>query len=171
MDASHETAYKKLHSTLEDMILFYRQLLEVVRKEKDLLIKADIDLLSENNSAKEAVLSKIKAIDSIRERYAKELCQVLGAETESPRLLEIARLIKTEWGDQLRNMHATLTLLTQRVTSLNQENADYAASALNSLNGAMGEIKDTLAGKTTYERKGKMNYGPDKAGNFVSKEA
>jgi hypothetical protein len=32
-------------------------------------------------------------------------------------------------------------------------------------------VKETVSGKKTYERQGKMTTGPDKSGNFVSKEA
>jgi hypothetical protein len=38
------------------------------------------------------------------------------------------------------------------------------------VNGAMGNIKETLAPKKTYERKGQLSSGAvEQAGNFVSK--
>ena len=50
---------QKLIQTLEEQIKVYRHLLEVVRKEKDILISANLDDLNENNRAKEAMLLKI----------------------------------------------------------------------------------------------------------------
>lgn len=169
-DQRTEAAYRKLATNLDDMTKAYRALLDLVRKEKDFLLQSEIDKLRENNVAKESTLGKLKALDGARERYAKDLANLVGSDVENPRLLDIAQKINGAQGDQLRNIHATLELLVRRATEINQENERYAQTALKSLDGAMGNIKETLVGKTTYERKGKMNSGPDKAGNFVSKE-
>lgn len=171
MDASQEKSYTRLLQSLEDLTKLYRSLLDLVRKEKDLLIEADIKKLEESNLSKESMLYKIRTIDGARERYAKELAAALGGDTTQPRLLELARLAQGAEGDRLRAMHATLDLLVKRTSDLNRENEIYAQSALTTLNGAMNEIRDTLAGKKTYARQGKMASGPDQAGNFVSKEA
>lgn len=171
MDASQEKAYQKLSTNLEDLIKNYRSLLDLVRKEKDLLISAEIEKLIESNKNKEALLYRLKGLDSGRERYAQEFAHLLGADVKSPRLLEIAQKVGGPTGDKLRNIHSTLDILIKRVSELNKENETYAQSALQNLNGAVGNIKETLSGKKTYEKKGKMAYGPEKSGNFVSKEA
>jgi len=57
------------------------------------------------------------------------------------------------------------------VTEQNRENAIYVDSALQKLSGALNDVKETVSGKKNYERQGKMSTGPDKSGNFVSKEA
>lgn len=171
MDASQEKSYNKLLNSLEDLTKLYRALLDNVRKEKDLLIAADIAKLQENVQAKESTLYKIRTIDGARERYAKELAGLIGGDVTQPRLLELARLIAGPQGDRLRSIHATLDLLVKRTAELNRENEIFAQSALTTLNGAMDDIKNTLAGKKTYGRQGTMTTGPDQAANFVSKEA
>lgn len=171
MDASHEKSYSKLVHSLEDLTKLYRSLLELVRKEKDLLVSAQIDKLQESNQAKESMLYKIRTIDGARERYAKELADLIGGDSAQPRLLDLARIIQGVEADRLRAIHATLDMLVRRTAELNRENEIYAQSALTTLNGAMDDIKNTLAGKKTYARKGNMTTGPDQAGNFVSKEA
>lgn len=165
-----ESAYKKLVANLDDMTKAYRSFLDVVRKEKDFLLQSEIEKLRENNSVKESTLTKLKALDGARERYAKDLAHLVGSETESPRLLDIAQKMNGPHGDQLRTVHATLELLVRRATEINRENEHYAQTALKTLDGAMGNIKETLIGKTTYQRQGTMATGPEKAGNFVSKE-
>lgn len=171
MDASQEKAYQKLSTNLDDLIKNYRSLLDLVRKEKELLIAADIEKLIESNKNKEALLYRLKGLDAGRERYAHELAYLVNGDVQNPRLLELAQKIGGTAGDKLRNIHSTLDILIKRVTELNKENEEYAQSALQNLNGAVGNIKDTLSGKKTYEKKGKMAYGPEKSGNFVSKEA
>ncbi len=172
MDASQDKAYQKLVLNLEELTKLYRQLLEIVRKEKELLIAADIDNLDLNNKEKEALLYKIRSQDAARERYAKEFARLIGGDTASPRLLDLAKILHgTAEEKRLRTIHSMLEMIVTRVAALNKENEEFAQSALSALNGAMGNVKDTLAGKKTYARKGKMEYGPDRAGNFVKKEA
>jgi flagellar biosynthesis/type III secretory pathway chaperone len=163
-------AYQRLIHNLEELTKHYRQILELVRKEKELLIAADVEKLAENNQAKEDLLYKIKTCDSFREKYAKEYAFTIGADSTQPRLLELAQTVGGAEGDRLRTIHAMLQLLVSRVQTLNKENEEFAQSALSKLGGALDEIKGTLSGKKTYGQKGQIAHGPDKAGNFVSKE-
>ena len=64
-----------------------------------------------------------------------------------------------------------LDILIKRITDINKENEEYASSALATVNGALGNIKDSLSGKKTYGGKGQVKQGPQVSGNFVSKEA
>lgn len=176
MDATQERSYLKLVSNLEEMVKLYRTLLDIVRKEKEFLVQADVEKLNENNQAKENLLYKVRGLDTTRERYAKEFAQQIGADVNAPRLLEIAKKCSlsgnNEQGEKLRNIHSTLEILIKRLSELNKENEEYAKSALQVVNGAMTNIKDTLGGKKTYARQGKMSAAtPDGAGNFVRKEA
>jgi hypothetical protein len=173
METATEQTYKKLLSSLEDLTKSYRTLLDLVRKEKELLIGANREKLEENNQLKEAAIFKLRAQDSLRSRYATELATQVKADVEQPRLLDIAKHIAGAEGDRLRSMHAALDLLIKRITEINKENEIYAQSALKSLGGALNDIKETLSGgKKTYARKGQsVKLGPDTAGHFVSKEA
>lgn len=171
MEATQEKSYTKLVNNLEDLVKNYRSLLDLIRKEKDLLIAADIEKLNESNQTKETMLYKIRSLDTARERYAKEVALAVGADVEQPRLLEIARRCPSHEGDKLRAIHSTLEMLLGRISSLNKENETYAQSAIRTLHGALNEVKDTLSGKKTYGQKGTMATGPERAGNFVSKEA
>ncbi len=172
MDATVERAFHKLEANLEELTKIYRSLLDIVRKEKELLLKADREALDESNKLKEELLFKLRAQDSLRSRYAMELATMVGADIENPRLLELAqKLAGTPAADRLRTQHAALDILIKRITEINKDNEEYAKSALNTLNGALDEIKDTVSGKKTYGGKGQYKQGPQVSGNFVSKEA
>lgn len=162
-----DSAYKKLISNLDEYTKSYRALLDIVRKEKEILISSDLEKLKENNTAKEASLYKMKALDGARERYAKELADSLGTDSVNPRLLDLAQKITGPRGEQLRNVHSALDMLVRRANELNKENEEYAKSALSGLNGALENVKDTLSPKQTYGQRGTMAYGPEKTGNFV----
>jgi hypothetical protein len=166
-----EKSFNKLIIHLDELTKGYRQLLDCVRKEKDLLILTDIEKLNENNLLKEQLLFKIKSMDALRVNYATELSMALGLDTQKMRLLEIAQKIGGPSADKLRTFHSTLELLIKRLTELNQSNAQFAESALKTVNSAMNSFKDTLMGQKTYQNKGKYKQGNDKSGHLVSKEA
>lgn len=172
MDSTVERAFVKLEANLEELTKIYRALLDVVRKEKEILIRADREALDESNKIKEELLFKLRAQDSLRSRYAMDLATLVGADIENPRLLELAqKLAGTPAADRLRTQHAALDMLIKRITELNKENEEYTKSALTTLNGALDDIKETLSGKKTYGGKGQYKTGHQVAGNFVSKEA
>lgn len=172
MDATIERAYQKLEANLEELTKIYRTLLETVRKEKEILVRADREALEENNAIKEELLFKLRAQDSLRSRYAMDLATVVGGDVENPRLLELAqKLGSSPAADRLRTQHSALDMLIKRITDINRENEEYTKAALKTLNGALENIKDTLSGNKTYERKGQYKQGPQVSGNFVSKEA
>jgi flagellar biosynthesis/type III secretory pathway chaperone len=171
MEANVTPVFKKLTDTLEEMTKIYRQLLDVVRKEKEALLQVNLSEIEKCRSLKEELIGKARIAEMIREKHAFELGSVVGLESTRPRLLELAVQMPYEQGEKLRQMHAALDMVIKRIQELNKENEQYAQLALRTLNGAMGNIKETLAGKNTYERKGHYKVGPEVSGNFVSKEA
>lgn len=171
MDANIEPVFKKLTENLEEMTKLYRQLLDVVRKEKDHLIKVEFVEIDHCRKLKEELINKCRIADMVREKHAYELGALVGLTSARPRLMELASKFPMKEGDILRQHHSTLEMVIRRLQDLNRENDAYAQSALKTLGGALGNIKETLAGKNTYERKGQYKTGPEVSGNFVSKEA
>ncbi len=164
-------SFEKLIGNLEEITKQYRLLLDCVRKEKEYLIQSNNEKLNESNALKEQILSKIKTVENARLDSASDLAQILGADHEAPRLLELAQKIGGAEADRLRSIHSTLELLIKRLVDINRDNAVYAESALNIVNSAMDNIKESLMGQKTYQKKGKYEQGYDKSGHLVSKEA
>jgi flagellar biosynthesis/type III secretory pathway chaperone len=161
----------QLIQTLEEQVKVYRHLLEIVRKEKDILISANLDDLNENNRTKEAMLIKIRALEAERIKEAAQICQELQLTDGEPRLLDIAREIGGESADRLRSIHSVLELLLKRVQEYNQQNETLVQSALANITGAMNAIRGTLQDKGTYQRKGEVAQSGSVAGQLVSREA
>ena len=168
--STRSSAMESLVSVLEDQIKVYRHLLEVVRKEKDILISANLDELNENNKSKEAMLLKIRALESQRLKAAVDVCVSLNLSTEQPRLLEIAKHLVEAEADKLRNLHSVLELLLRRVQEYNRQNEILVQSALTNITGAMNAIKGTLEDKPTYKKKGEVESHTS-SGQLVSREA
>lgn len=165
-----EQSYSSLVKILEDEIKAYRGLLDLVRREKELLIEAKIPDLEEINFAKLKSIDAIQEVDKQREKAARELAQEIGANAERPRLLEMAVLIPEPNSSRLRNLHATLDLLMRRLKELNKSNQILANAALKVVNGCLNEIKTTISPmKPIYNPKGSKTV-PEGVGHFISRE-
>ena len=161
--------YKDLEEVLEDEIKVYRTLLDLVRREREVLVSAKIDDLNENNKSKELAVIKLKTLERMREKGARDLANAVGANAENPRLLEIAFKIGEPFSTKLRTMHSTLELLIKRIKEINDTNEELIRSSLKAVNGALGAIKDTLQPKQTYGTSGDLKRS-DSLGHFVSKD-
>ncbi len=162
---------EKLISNLEELTKNYRQLLDLVRKEKQILIDANVDLINASNLQKEILIDKIQELDAHRSTYAVEVAEKLNIPKADARLLNIANHLGGSHGDKLRSQHAALEMLLKRTSELNKENATYADAAVQTVGKALDGIRETLMGQKTYQNKGKYQTGADKSGHLVSKEA
>lgn len=163
---------KKLIDCLDEMVKLYRHLLEVVRTEKELLITANVDGLEKSNESKEIMLSKIRALESLRGKCSRELATELGMKDEAPRLLVLARNVSLEEGDRLRSLHSVLDLLVKRVREYNEQNQVLAEAGLKHVTGALGAIRDSLReDKPVYKRQGEVSLSPLQSGQLVRREA
>lgn len=170
LNLNTQELFNALADNLDQQVKVYRALLEVVRKEREVLVAAQIEQLNENNKAKEAILVKVRSLDSARIKYAHDLALAVGAEATQPRLLEIASKINLTDGDRLRVLHSTLELLVKRLSEINKGNESLVQAALQNVSGAIESIKGTLQAKPTYGKKGALVTSPQNGEHLVSKD-
>ncbi|MCB0422739.1 MAG: flagellar protein FlgN [Bdellovibrionales bacterium] len=169
-DNQNEERYIKLVSSIKELIKYYRALLQVVRKEKEILVSADLDLLNENNRTKEELLLKIRSKEAQRQSDAHDLALLEGLSPEGIRLQDFAIHFSGDKGEKLRNLHSVLKLLLERVKKINAENEILVSSALTNINGAMRAIKDSLVENKTYQKKGEVTDSKAQSGQLVSRQ-
>lgn len=167
---SKEGLYKELEDCLENLVKVYRSLLEVVRREKEILVASKLDELTENNKSKDAMLIRIRSLEHQRTKCARDLAVAVGADVDQPRLLDIAVHSEGRWSDRLRNLHSVLDLLVRRVADVNKQNEELVQAALSSITGAMEAIRDGLKPKSGYTRQGSQAQQKTDGGHLVSKE-
>ncbi len=162
--------YADLLDCLENLVKVYRALLDVVRREKEILVASKLDELNENNKAKDTLLIRIRSLENQRLKCATDLAKHVGADTEQPRLLDIANHCDPRWSDRLRNMHSVLDLLIKRVADVNKQNEELVQAALSNITGAMEAIRDGLKPKPVYGRQGAVASSSVDGGQLVRKE-
>ncbi len=162
--------YKDLVQHLNELVRVYRHLLETVRREKQLLLKADIVALDECTKAKEMMLAKVNELEKKWMTTAKQIYLLLDKKDfESPRLLDIATKYDGAERDKLLQLRSVLNLLVQRIIGVNKDNEALTQSALSHISGAMQAIKQTLNKNSNYEKKGKRSDANETTGRLVSK--
>ena len=165
-----QKVFEKLMHNLDELTKNYRQLLDVVRSEKEILRESNIEKLNSVNASKDQLITQIKSLDALRGNYATELAHHVGADTTQPRLLELAVKMNGPEGDKLRTMHSTLELLLKRLVDINRENAESAQRALHNVNKSLDSFKENLSGPKNYTRN-QIKSTADKSGKLVSREA
>lgn len=169
-ETSGEVIYTDLHDCLEHLVKVYRSLLEVVRREKEILVASKLDELNENNKSKDTLLIRIRSLENQRIKCATDLAKHVGADTDQPRLLDIANHCDPKWADPLRNMHSVLELLIKRVADVNKQNEELVQAALSNITGAMEAIRDGLKPKAGYGRQGSTAANAVEGGQLVRRE-
>jgi len=161
--------FKDLVQHLGDLVRVYRHLLETTRREKQLLLKADLEALTECTKSKEKMLEKINELDKKWSSTAVQLSLLFGKGAEVPRLIDIATQFDGAQRDKLMQLRSVLNLLVQRISGVNKDNEGLTHSALAHISGAMQAIKQTLNKNSNYEKKGKRSETPETSGRLMSK--
>lgn len=83
-DTNRPDTYRELVSCLEDLVKIYRSLLEVVRREKEILVESRLDELNENNKTKDALLVRIRTLENSRTKLARDLAVLTSSDVDQP---------------------------------------------------------------------------------------
>lgn len=169
MKPESQIAYESFEGALNALVKIYRHLLGIVRREREILIAANLDDLTENNRTKEAMLIRAGQLEEQRIRFAGELAQLEGLPAAS-RLMDFANHLGGDHSARLRRLHSVLELLLNRVKEHNLQNEGLVQAALNNIHGAMGSIRNSLADKPTYKKSGGIATRATEPGQLVRKE-
>lgn len=146
--ARFEKPVSKIHHSLQKLVGMHRQLLDVVRAEKEALTEANLRAIQETTGAKQILIENIKAEEIVRQGHVVELAMMLKRPISSLTLLEIAIAVQGEdpkGADQLRSTFNALTILIKRVTEANDANAEHVNRSLTHIR----EMKRNVLGDAT----------------------
>ena len=165
-------AYKELVQSLDHLVKVYRHLLDIVRKENDVLTAADMKEIPVINEAKEKLVYKVKELESQWQGAANTLAHQLRIKSEQPTLLELSRNLTGDEKVKLEQVRSVLTMLVGRIDELNKKNELLVQAAISHISGAMDSITNTLNENPTYKKSGGMKEeNKDAQGRLVYKEA
>jgi hypothetical protein len=164
----------EIYQAIQKLIGLHRQLLDVVRNERETLIEANVKAIEEITSIKQGLIGEIRAVEAERMRATAELARLWRRE---PIELTLGNLIIIVQGrdlklaEQLRTSLNAITILIERITEQNESNRALVERSLEHVH----EMKKNILGEsvpksTTYTQQGQKTPGMQGA-RIISKEA
>lgn len=163
---------RDLIANLQQLVTVYRHLSDIVDKEHEVIVKAEVQEIPIINEAKERLIHKVRLLDQQWMEIAQKIQQSQGEKVEPPQLKKIAETVAMGKDKQeLLDLHQVLNLLVSRLAEKNKKNEVLVQSALSHITGAMNSITKTLNENPTYKQSGSMKpQNKDAQGRLVSRE-
>ena len=170
-----DESLEKLFKSLRKQVGLQRQMLEIVRRERELLVAADFAKIQEVTFSKEALVNSVRKCELERQ----EVCRLLGAQYQPKegvvtlgQIIEVLQGVDRQKADELRSTFTALKMLVERVNSQNRSNQEFVESSLVHI----GKMKENVLGEghkhsQTYTPKGKRKTSHTQNSNLVSEEA
>jgi flagellar biosynthesis/type III secretory pathway chaperone len=163
-----------LLASLQKLVGVYRQLLEVVRAEKEALVSAELRTIQEVTARKQALLETIHQEEAARLKLVAELAMKWKKPAKEITASALAIEIQAhdiKMADQLRSVSNTLTVMIKHAAEQNEENKRLVQKSLEHI----GAMKRNVLGESTekantYNPQGQKSRGAG-GSRFVSKEA
>lgn len=147
-----------LYRILQRLIMLHRNLLDVIKREKECLVEADLKNIHQIISEKEAVISLIQACENDRLRLAGALIHIWKipiSELTLLNLIEKIQLQSVTEADRFRSAHEALAFLLSKCRESNLENASLVERSL----GHVLEMKKNIIESVTGHREGYDKHG------------
>jgi len=146
-----QAVMNEISQRLGQEVELYRQLLEVVTEERDILLNGDHQRLIGTTERKIAVCEELAAVQVDR----RELMQKLSPDHERPlKLSDLANYLPRAQQGTFRSLISKLAQMAARLTDLNQANKSFIEEALDTVEGILHAITGG-GGGASYGNKGK----------------
>ena len=164
---------KKLFESLQKLVGIHRQLMDIVRAEREALVQADIKEIQNITAIKQGLVEEIHHVEAERVRVVGELAiawKVSPQELTLPKIIIQVQGKNLKFAEQLRTTFNTLTVLIQRITEQNNHNKKFLESSIAHIDQMKKNVLDESASQTnTYTQQGQRST-PSGASRLISKE-
>lgn len=146
-----QTAIQTLENLFHEKILLYQDLVECLKKERDVLINTDMDALWEIADEKQSVVSRIEAV---RDKILSALSEAAIDHRMDAVSFDLARvysLIPRMHGERIKRPYLSLVNLKGEIQRRSQENRVFIEECLGFLDELIGIIADTGKQNAAYD--------------------
>lgn len=165
---------EELQKNLRHQLSLYRQLVDLLREEKEHIVGVRLKEVRECTYSKEALLDEVYREEYRRQKWVKEAAVFLGIpEAEVTMEIVASRIAPNDQFETLVSLKLALTHLVKKAREMNNDNRALVESALKDAQ----QLKRNILGLSSdqaqvYGPKGNMGSGAREQGaRFLSKEA
>jgi flagellar biosynthesis/type III secretory pathway chaperone len=174
-DCTVETPIHDIHQSLQRLIGLHRQLLEIVRLEREALSGADLQGVGDATRAKEVTIAAISVEETTRLKHVSALAFAWKRKISELTLSEIIMVLHdrdTQAAEQLRTALSALTLLIQRIREQNTYNREVIEQSLRHVNVMKGNIIGERTPRSeTYNPQGRRATSRAGATGLIERKA
>lgn len=165
---------EELLKNLRHQLSLYRQMVELLRIEKEHIVGVHLKEIRECTYSKEAILDEVQREEFRRLRWVKEAAAFLKIPEQEVTMEVVAKQIGgTESFESLMSLKHALLVMVKKSREMNQENRALVESALRDAQNLKRNILGLSSDQPqVYGPKGNMGNGArDQSARFLSKEA
>jgi len=164
-----KTAIETLENLFYEKILLYQDLVECLKRERDVLINTDMDALWEIADQKQSVISRIEAVRDKILSALSEAAVVHRMDAVSFDLASVYSLIPNMHAERIKKSYLSLVNLKGEIQRRSQENRLFIEECLNFLDELIGIIADTGKQNAVYDN-GRVSRKKDQANLLLHRE-
>lgn len=157
---SADALWADLVAVLEDLIREHQQLLDVLQREKRLMVEGDVDALLPSLTDKEKILERVRAIERRRRELVDALASRAGRPADTASLTRLAALAPEPYAEALRSCHARLEALAASMVELNQLNGVLVDRILTRVTSLLALIRHVVVDAPLYQSSGLPQDAP-----------
>ncbi len=162
-------ARERLEAVLEAEERLYREMRELLQKERELIVALDARGLSEVALEKEALASEGRMLERSRLEVTGELAKELGLPTARPTLSELCAALG-EGAGRLPEIHSRLVALVGATRELLDANASFAGDVLAQVGATLRHLGRLLEQQPLYGP-GRLEQAPAATGRLLRRTA
>ncbi|MDY6864223.1 MAG: flagellar protein FlgN [Thermodesulfobacteriota bacterium] len=137
---------EKFINFLDDEKVLYQKLLTILKKEKEVLIKADVKGLNENNNEKNALLHKIHKQKTLRNNIFSKFVRNLNIPTENLTLSQITTHLPPSGSIKIEKLNRQFLGLLEKIKKINFENTNFLKFCIENVDRSIEFINNKLSG-------------------------
>lgn len=165
-----EKVLAELYQQLQKLLSLHRQLLELLRTEKQALVDADVTKIEELALSKQGLLDQIAFHDELRRKLIAQLSPGGGDAITLSKVAIIAQGIQVKLGEQFRSVQQALSHLLGRIEEQGSYNRQLVEQSLETLVQMKRNILGSEAPRAnTYSARGQQNNNNSGA-RLISRE-
>lgn len=163
----------QIYDILQKQIGYHRQLLDLVRAERDALLTADLKAIQDCTYSKEALIEAVRTAEDARHRIVMDLAMIWKKPIKELSLQQIILIAQGEnlaKSDQLRSAFTTLTIMIERIREQNLANSRIVERSMEHISAMKKNVLGESSPKAqTYGTSG-QRVAPSPGARLISKE-
>jgi flagellar biosynthesis/type III secretory pathway chaperone len=149
----------------------YRQLLDILRSEHQILLSASVEDLYVNNKKKDVVVLQIKLLDESSSQLIRSICRRLTNSASAETLPDLIPLLPEPHRAHVEADYSLLRSLAQSVKDINRDNEQLLHGALRVIQSSISFLVGCASrGKPVYQNSGRFRTEA-MVGPLLSEEA